>query len=74
MVAVRNKRIVDVIDELTQELRVANQIAALRLGSSALDDVDEKSVKTPVSVKRIRRMNRLRAGIRAGLGVEDVAS
>lgn len=69
---VKGRRIIDAVDEVVAELRLANQIEALKLGAAALDEADEKSVKTAGPRARVRRMNRLRAAIRAGLGVEEV--
>ena len=64
------RRIIDAVDEVVAQLRLANQIEALKLAASALDDVDEKKAQTDVSRRRIRRMNALRAEVRAGLGIE----
>lgn len=65
-----HRRIIDAVDELAAELRLANQIEALKLGASALDDGDERKAQTDVSRRRVRRMNLLRAQVRAGLGIE----
>ena len=65
------RRIIDAVDEVVAQLRLANQIEALKLGASALDDVDEKKAQTGVSRRRVRRMNLLRAAVRAGLGIEE---
>lgn len=53
------------------EMRIANQIEVLRLGSSALDDAVITAKTSPETARRQRRMNRVRAGIRAGLGIEE---
>lgn len=65
------RRIVDAIDDLAAQLRLSNQIEALKLGASALEHDDGKRATTDVARARIARMNRLRAGIRAGLGLEE---
>lgn len=68
--ASRGRRVIDAVDEVVAELRLANQIEALKLGASALDHTDEKRAQTDVSRARVRRMNALRAAVRAGLGIE----
>lgn len=73
MGASKNPRIVDVLLVIAAELRLANQIHALRLGSSALDAVDVKTAKTDATRARVRRNNKLRAAIRAGLELEEVS-
>ena len=72
--AVRGRRIIDAVDEVVAELRLANQIEALKLGTSALDEVDVSKLKQPATVVRQTRLNKLRAAIRAGLGLEEVSS
>lgn len=69
---VKGRRIIDAVDEVVAELRLANQIEALKLGASALDEVDVSKLKTDVARVRAARMNRLRSAIRAGLGIEGV--
>jgi hypothetical protein len=69
--AVKGRRIIDAVDEVVAELRLANQIEALKLGTSALDDVDVSKLKQPATVVRQRRLNKLRAAIRVGLDVEE---
>lgn len=64
------RRIVDAIDDLTAELRLANQIEALRLGGAALDHDKGDRAKTEVAKARVARQNTLRAEIRAGLEIE----
>lgn len=64
------RRIVDAVDDLTAQLRLGNQIQALRLGASALEHDDAKRATTDAARARVGRMNRLRAGIRAGLGLD----
>lgn len=70
----KGRRIVDAVDDLAAELRLGNQIEALRLGASALDEDKGDRAKTDVAKARVARMNRLRADIRAGLGVEGEQS
>lgn len=70
----RGRRIVDAIDEVLAELRLGNQIEALRLGSSALDHDEGKRATTPAAIARKDRANKLRAEIRAGLGIEGEKS
>ncbi|UGS27601.1 hypothetical protein K8F61_05275 [Microbacterium resistens] len=65
------RRIVDAIDDLTAELRLANQIEALRLGASGLDHDKGDRAKTDATRARVARMNALRADIRARLGIEE---
>lgn len=67
----KGRRIVDALDDLTAEVRLANQIEALRLGASALDHDKGVRVTNDTSKARVQRMNMLRAGIRAGLGIEE---
>lgn len=64
------RRIVDAIDDVTAELRLANRLTALQLGASALDHDPGSRATTDVTRERVARMNRLRAEIRAGLGLE----
>lgn len=64
------RRIVDAIDDMTAQLRLSNQLAALQLGASALDHDPGSRATTDVARERVSRMNRLRAGIRVGLGLE----
>lgn len=67
----KGRRIVDAIDELTAQLRLANQIDALRLGATALDHDKGTRATNDASKARVARMNTLRAEIRAGLGIEE---
>lgn len=67
----KTRRIVDAIDDLIAELRVANEIEALRLGAAALDIDEGKRATTPNALARVARANKLRAGIRAGLNLEE---
>lgn len=67
----KGRRIVDAIDDLTGQLRLANQIDALRLGAAALDYDKGTRATNDASKARVARMNTLRAQIRAGLGIEE---
>lgn len=67
----KGRRIVDAIDELTAQLRLANQIEALRLGAAALDHDKGTRATNDASKARVARMNTLRSQIRAGLGIEE---
>lgn len=69
--ATKARRIVDALDDLTAEVRLANQIEALRLGPSALDHDEGKRATTPAAIARKDRANVLRAEIRRGLGIEE---
>lgn len=65
------RRPVDAVDDLRAEIRLANEISVLQLGTSALDDVDTSAIKTPNTRRRQERLNRVRASIRQGLGIEE---
>lgn len=65
------RRIVDAIDDMTAQLRLRNQLAALQLGASALEHDPGTRATTASARRRVDRMNRLRADIRAGLGIEE---
>jgi hypothetical protein len=67
----KGRRIVDAIDDLTAQLRLANQIEALRLGASALDHDKGVRATTETAIARVARANGLRAEIRRGLGIEE---
>jgi hypothetical protein len=71
MTTTKGRRIVDAIDELTAQLRLANQIDALRLGATALDHDKGTRATNDASKARVARMNTLRAEIRTGLGIEE---
>ncbi|GGH34029.1 hypothetical protein [Microbacterium album] len=66
----KGRRMVDAIDDVAAELRLANRIAVLKLGASALDHDPGSRATTDVARERVARMNRLRAEIRAGLGLD----
>ncbi len=59
---------VDAIDDLTAQLRLANQIAVLAMGATALE---HETKFTDASKARVDRRNALRAAVRAGLGIEE---
>lgn len=65
------RRIVDALDDLTAELRLANQIEALRLGAAALDHDKGVRATTDTAKARLARQNTLRAAIRAGLDLGE---
>jgi hypothetical protein len=71
--AVKGRRIIDAVDEVVAQLRLANQIEALKLGTSALDEVDVSKLKTPAVQARQVRLNKLRAAVRVGLDVEEAS-
>lgn len=70
MATTKTRRIVDAIDDLTAQLRLQNQIAALGLGAAALEHDAGTRTTTDMAKARLQRRNELRAEIRAGLGME----
>jgi hypothetical protein len=70
----KTRRIVDALDDLTAQLRLANQIAALGLGAAALENDAGARTTTDTAKARLQRRNELRADIRAGLGLEGEQS
>lgn len=70
------RRIVDALDDLRAELRLANQIEVLRAGASFLDHDKGARATTDTAKSRLARQNQLRATIRAALATdtEDNAS
>lgn len=74
MATTKTRRIVDAIDDLAAQLRLANQIEALRLGAAALDHDKGVRATTDTAKARVARLNTLRADIRAGLGLGEDAS
>ena len=67
----KGRRIVDALDDLTAQLKLANQIEALSLGASALEHDAGARATTDIAKARLRRRNALRAAIRAGLNIEE---
>lgn len=65
------RRIVDALDELTAELRLANRLRALELGPASLEHDDGKRATTDVAKRRTAQRNELRAQVRAGLGMGE---
>lgn len=63
---------VEALDALTAEVRLANQIAVLGLGVSALEHDEGKRATSDVAKARIAQRNALRAEVRAALGIEEV--
>lgn len=66
------RRIVDAIDDLRTELRTANKLAALRMGTTDLDEDPGHRAKDSAAKARVARRNRLRAEVREALGLEAV--
>lgn len=64
---------VDAIDDLTAQLRLANHIAVLSLGASALEH-DSTEYKNPATQIRADRRNAVRAVVRAGVHIEETKS
>lgn len=64
-------RIVDVLADIARELRLSNQLAALRLGSTELEHDKGVRATTPTTLARVARKNALRAEVRSALGLED---
>lgn len=62
-------RIVDLLAELVAELRLANRIQALQLGTTALEHDKGARTTTGEARARVDRRNALRAEIREGLGL-----
>lgn len=65
------RRIVDALDDLTAQLRVSNQIAALKAGASVLQHDVGARASTPTAKARTARRNEVRAEVRAALGLDD---
>jgi hypothetical protein len=65
------RRIVDALDDLTAQLRLSNQIAALKAGTSVLEHDIGARATTPVAKARLARRNALRAEVRAALSLGD---
>jgi len=66
----KTRRLIDAVDDLRAEIRLANEIAILALPTSALDDADLEKFTNEKTRARHVRLNRLRARVRAGLGLE----
>lgn len=64
------RRVVDAVDALAAELRLANRIEVLKAGTSLLDDVETSTIKSESTARRQERLNVLRGQIRADLGLE----
>jgi hypothetical protein len=65
------RRIVDALDDLTAELRLANRLRLLSLPASALEHDKGTKATTNVTRARVARQNVLRAEVRAALGIEE---
>jgi hypothetical protein len=64
-------RIVDLLAELVAELRLANRLRALSLGSSVLEHEESPRSTTDKAIARLARRNKIKAEARQGLGIED---
>ncbi|MFD4957121.1 hypothetical protein [Microbacterium sp. NPDC058389] len=64
-------RIADVLGELVAELRLANRLRALSLGTSALEHDAGPRSTTDAARARLDRRNALRADVRQALGLDD---
>jgi hypothetical protein len=60
----------EALSAIAAEMRTANMLEVLKLGTSALDHADTSKTVSPETVRRQTRMNRVRAEIRAALGIE----
>lgn len=67
----KGRRIVDALDDLTAELRLANRIQAMQLGTTALEHDKGARSTTGEARARVDRRNALRADIRRGLGYDE---
>lgn len=72
MPAEKRRTQVEAIDDLVAELRIANALAALALGASALEH-DTKGEQSPTASTAARAVTRnaLRKVARQGLGIEE---
>jgi hypothetical protein len=61
---------VDAIDDLTAQLRLANQLTALALPAAVLKH-DDKTYTNPVTQAAVEEKNARRAEVRAALGWEQ---
>ncbi|WP_137843833.1 hypothetical protein [Microbacterium sp. 2FI] len=65
------RRIVDALDDLIAELRLANRLRALELGPAALEHDDGKRATTDTAKRRVAQRNQLRAEVRTALGMGE---
>lgn len=65
------RTIVDALDGLTAELRLANRLRLLSLPASVLEHDKGTKATTAVTRARVARQNVLRAEVRAALGIEE---
>lgn len=64
------RTIVAALDDLTAELRLANQLQALKLGATVLEHDPGTRATTDAAKVRVARRNTLRADVRTALGLE----
>lgn len=62
---------VQALDDLTAQLKLANQIKAFALGATVLEHDPGTRAKDPKAIARTERRNKLRAAIRVGVGIEE---
>lgn len=65
------RTIVDALDDLTGELRLANRLRLLSMPAGVLEHDKGTKATTDVTRARVTRHNRLRAEVRAALGISD---
>jgi hypothetical protein len=65
------RRIVDALDDLTAEVRLANRLRAIEIGPAALEHDDGKRAQTDTAKRRVAQRNKIRAEVRAGLGLGE---
>lgn len=70
MATVSRRTQAEALDAIAVQMRIANQIEVIRLGTSALDEVDVAAIKTSSTAERQARLNVARAAVRVGLGLE----
>lgn len=66
----KGPRIVDALADIARELRLSNQLHALKLGTSVLEEDKGARASTPIAKERIAKRNALRAEVRRALGLE----
>lgn len=70
MASGKPRRLVDAVDGLVRELRLANRIAVLALTPSQLEDTEMAKLSHPNVRARHERLNRVRALVRAAIDEE----
>jgi hypothetical protein len=71
MATVRPRRLVDAVDDLRAEIRTANLIAVLTAPVATLEDFDLSKPTSPGTRARHEVRNRLKAEVRAQLGIGE---